>query len=194
MTTTPHDATVYSYPGWSTPEETADAVEAFDEESRVEYERSTQSTREQYLGLTGQGPEPLSLSSISPTTATNAADVNITCIGTGFTEECSGYVGGAESATTFVSDTELTVLGGFMGAGANTYDVTVMRGTEESNALPFVVTAAQEEPEPEDTPTMEWLKADIIAWIETSDIEIGDLNLGNMTKAELLELIYGTPA
>lgn len=161
----------------------------------------------QYRFLTGQEviQNKPTLTAISPTTkVAGSATFTLTATGTNFVTGLSKiYWGPDPVATTFVSATSLTAsIDATKVAAAGTVPITVVTGSLQSQSINFEITAAQEEPEAEpeveaasepgvgeELPDETWLKADIVAWIETSDIDTGDLNLTNLTKAELLALI-----
>ena len=94
------------------------------------------------------GPDP-SIANLNPTTGSAAAGpILVTVTGANFSADSVVEINQVAQTTTFVSPTSLTV--SFDPSVAGTVTFTVRRGTEESNSVPFVVTATEEEPEPEE--------------------------------------------
>lgn len=158
----------------------------------------------QYRFLTGQEviQNKPTLTAISPTTkVAGAATFTLTATGTNFVTGLSKIFWGADPvATTFVSATSLTAsIDAAKVAAVGVVPVTVVTGSLQSQSINFEITAAElfvaaaeSAVEPgvgEELPDDTWLKADIIAWIETSDIDTTGLTLTSLTKAELLTLI-----
>jgi len=91
-------------------------------------------------------PEPpaTTLTSLNPATASvDDADLQLSCIGTGFTDGSKIIFNGSEVPTAFVSDTELTTTVSPMAqAGPGSVPVFVQTGTENTEQLQFEFTAA----------------------------------------------------
>lgn len=86
-----------------------------------------------------QGLDP-SITSLSPNTGSAAAGpIAVTVTGTDFDSSSKVEINQIEQPTTFVSATTLTV--SYDPTAAGTVTFTVRRGEQESNSVPFVVTA-----------------------------------------------------
>ena len=111
---TPHDASLYSDPSWSTPAETEAANELETRASRAGYSFEFEATKEAYQKLTGlqTGEDPV-IGSIEPATGWVTAEetgVEVTVTGENFLASSVLMWLGEELDTTFVSATELTAL------------------------------------------------------------------------------------
>ena len=142
----PHDATVYTNAAQSSPAQTAAQNAALVSTAAASYERSMNSTVEQYQLLTGLqlGPDPI-LTSISPDESVvdvEAIPVAITIIGENFLESSVIRWDGAPLDTTFVSATELTALAPGS-ADTGEVDVVIDNGRDSrSNAVTFTFVEA----------------------------------------------------
>ena len=140
--TTPHSATGYSNPAQSTPAETYANNAAGVAAAKASYDRSAESSKEQYQDLTGlQEPTP-TVSGIDPATAvTGAGPVTVTITGTGFIAESAVLWGETPLATVTVSSpTEIEVE--VPDEEAGDYDLVVDNGESKvSDAAVFTYTA-----------------------------------------------------
>jgi hypothetical protein len=91
----------------------------------------------------GTEPEPVTLTSVTPSTAVIGTDVPITAAGTGFTEASVISFGGTALATTFGSATSLTATAPGVAATEGPVDVTV----DGSAAVPFTWTLVSDDPD-----------------------------------------------
>jgi hypothetical protein len=111
--TTPHDATQFSNPAQSSPAETSaqNAAEVLAAEGS--YHRSFESTVSQYRSRAGvvDAPDPVITETIPPSANANEAGgtINITIIGTGFTEESKANWNANDIDTVFTDETELVI-------------------------------------------------------------------------------------
>lgn len=145
MPTTPHDATAFSNPAQSSPAETSAQNAAVVAAAQTSYNRSFESTKEQYQDLTGtQEPTP-TVSGIDPTTAQEGSGpVTVTVTGTGFIAESVVLWGSEETAleATVNSDTEIEV--DVPDEVAGDYDLVVDNGESKvSDAVTFTYSAAE---------------------------------------------------
>ena len=88
-------------------------------------------------------PEEATLTSIDPATAVvGTAAITVTATGTGFTDGDTIVVDGVDSATTFVSDTQLTTQIDPTAAVAGDVEVLVQAAGGDTAPLNFTFTAA----------------------------------------------------
>ena len=111
--TTPHDATSYTNPAQSSPQETMEAYASTIEDSRISYARSAETSKEAYQLLTGLqvGADP-AIDSLLPANGWVTAEpeaFELSVIGTGFQDVSVVTVNGEEVDTTFVDSTTLTI-------------------------------------------------------------------------------------
>lgn len=85
-------------------------------------------------------PDPLTLTSINPTSGNRQTQTAVTAVGTGFIDGASVIVAGMAVSTIFTSDTELgfTINGPELGPGYK--DVLVRQGGVDTQVLEFRVT------------------------------------------------------
>ena len=101
------------------------------------------------------GPDP-SITSLNPNTGSAAAGpIAVTVTGTDFDASSVVEINQQAQPTTYVNATTLTVNYDPPTAGAVLF--TVRRGNQESNSVPFNVTAAAEEPNSETEPTTDYV-------------------------------------
>jgi hypothetical protein len=86
------------------------------------------------------GEDTLSLTSIDPVSAAKGSAVTLRVLGTGFNDMSVVFFGGAEVASTFVSDTELTCNPDTTVLAKGSYSVLVNQSGTETDPLPFAVT------------------------------------------------------
>jgi predicted flap endonuclease-1-like 5' DNA nuclease len=104
--------------------------------------------------LVKKDPDPLALTEISPTEAViGGADVELNCVGTGFTKHSLIIFNGGIEPTTYVSDELLTtVVKPSTAETAGSYPVLIREGEEETSAFDFTFTEAAEPEAPEEPP------------------------------------------
>lgn len=141
--TTPHSATSYSNPAQSTPAETYANNAAGVAAAKASYDRSAESSKEQYQDLTGlQEPTP-TVSGIDPATAvTGAGPVTVTITGTGFIAE-SAVLWGATPLATVTVNSPTEIEAEVPDEVAGDYDLVVDNGESKvSGVAVFTYTAA----------------------------------------------------
>ena len=123
------------------------------------------------------------ISSISPATlAAPAAATVMTVTGTNFVSGATIDIDQVAVATTFVSATSLTT--SWDPTVAKAYVFTVRNpNEEESNSFSYTVTAAAADP------TNSWTKAEIVEWLVSKGVALGDDAVDRFTKAELLAIV-----
>src|SRR3954470_21621013 len=84
--------------------------------------------------------DTLTLTSIDPVSAAKGSPVTLRVLGTGFNDMSVVFFGGAEVASTFVSDTELTCSPDTSVLAKGSYSVLVNQSGTETDPLPFAVT------------------------------------------------------
>lgn len=139
--TRPHNATSYSNPAWSSPAETAANNAQITLALQADFDRSEESSKEQYQDLTGlQEPVP-TVSEIDPLTAVEGTGpVTVTVTGTGFIDESTVLWGETVLTPVVNSATELEV--DVPDEVAGDYDLVVDNGESKlSTAAVFTYTA-----------------------------------------------------
>jgi hypothetical protein len=86
------------------------------------------------------GEDTLTLTSIDPVSAPKGSAITLRVLGTGFNDMSVVFFGGAEVASTFVSDTELTCSPDTSVLSKGSYSVLVNQSGTETDPLPFAVT------------------------------------------------------
>lgn len=135
--TTPHSATGYSNPAQSSPAETYNKNGQDVNNLRAQYDRSADSSKEQYQLLTGLqvGPDPEITAFLPPNGWVTATPVEftLTVVGENFQDGSVVTVNGVEFETTFVDTENLTIELDTLDE-ADTVDVVVINGSRSRSA------------------------------------------------------------
>lgn len=135
------------------------------------------------LGGVGTEPNP-QINLLTPNTVSAAAGpITVTVDGFGFRPSSVVEINGVAQATTYVNGTRLTI--SYNPTVAATVQFTVRDGLGESNSVPFIVGAVQEDPAPDAT----WTKFNIVQWLRDHGVDLAPAAEANFTKDELLEIV-----
>jgi hypothetical protein len=139
--TSPHNATSYSNPAWSSPAETAANNAQRTLALQADFDRSEESSKEQYQLLTELqvGPDP-AITAFLPANGWVTAvseEFSLDVIGTDFQDGAVVLIDGVEHAATFVDSTTLTVTVDTLDE-VTTVEVVVVNGSRsQSPAVDF---------------------------------------------------------